>query len=158
MIRRFLANMSRDQLERISKRFCSNRLPQLMNPVALDRLNWHRVEGHRIIVLSASPEVYLTVWAFENGLTEVLATRLQFFGDRVTGLIDGENCRGSEKVKRLEAYLGQLNEFIMFAYGDSPADLELLGRADFPYYRTFLPPQTIKRWFRSSFEFLKATI
>ena len=65
----------------------------------------------------------------------MLATELEVDADgRCTGaLVDG-NCRGPEKVARLHAWLdehhGGRDAVELWAYGDSPGDLELLADAD----------------------------
>ncbi len=42
-----------------------------------------------------------------------------------------------ERVRRLEAIIGELKQYCIYAYGDSQGDRELLQVADFPYYRPF---------------------
>ena len=158
LIRSFLSGKTITTLQIIGERFCANRLQCLLNPVALQRINWHRQQGHRLILLSASPEVYLTIWAAKNGIFEVIATRLQISGENITGYIDGENCRGPEKVKRLEAHLGHLDQYVLYAYGDSPADLELLQHVSHPFYRSFLLDGGPIRPFHTWGKFLRALV
>jgi phosphatidylglycerophosphatase C len=67
----------------------------------------------------------------------VLATRLAVDDDgRCTGALDGANCRGPEKVRRLHAWLdeshGGRRGVVVWAYGDSTGDRELLADADHP--------------------------
>ena len=54
----------------------------------------------------------------------------ELFGDG----LDGANCRASEKVRRLDAWMDAvgLRDATVWAYGDSVGDREMLARADHP--------------------------
>jgi phosphoserine phosphatase len=68
---------------------------------------------------------------------ELLATELQQEHGRWQPRLDGANCKGPEKVRRLQAHLGPLEEVVLEAYGDSRGDRELLLAAELPHYRSF---------------------
>ncbi|HKA92353.1 MAG TPA: haloacid dehalogenase-like hydrolase, partial [Acidimicrobiia bacterium] len=73
---------------------------------------------------------YLDPIAAELGVSAVLATELAVGEDgRLTGELAGPNVRGAEKVRRLDAWLGD-RPAVVWAYGDSSGDNELLSRAD----------------------------
>ncbi len=112
-------------------------LPRLVRPTALARLRWHQLQGHRVVLASASLEIFLEPWARAVGVRDVLATRLEVRDGRLTGRLEGRNCYGLEKVKRLRALLGDLRGFELYAYGDSRGDRELLAVAQHPVYRPF---------------------
>jgi phosphatidylglycerophosphatase C len=99
----------------------------------LERLAWHRAEGHEIVIISASLDVYLEPIAPLLGVDDVLCTRLGVGpDDRLNGLLEGGNVRGPEKVRRVRAWLaGDPTE--LWAYGNSAGDRELLADADHPY-------------------------
>jgi len=105
-----------------------------LRPDVLDRLGWHRRMGHHIVLVSASFGVYLRPLAESLGVDGVVATELTVDDARCTGTLIGGNCRGIEKVVRLHAYLdehlGGRKAVELWAYGDSPGDLELLAEAD----------------------------
>ncbi|MDQ3146213.1 MAG: HAD-IB family hydrolase [Actinomycetota bacterium] len=107
-----------------------------LRPDTLSRAEEHRGRGHLLVIVSASPEVYLAPLGEQLGFDAVMATRLEVADDRrLTGRMTGPNCRGPEKVARLEewlaARLGPGGERPhVFAYGDSAGDRELLARAD----------------------------
>jgi len=116
--------------------FAEQRLPELIRPEAAHRFDWHRKQGHRCIVVSASLELYVQPWALKAGFDDVIASRLEMREDgRLTGNLLGENCFGIEKVRRLEALLGSKSGYTLYAYGDSRGDKELLSAADYAYYR-----------------------
>ncbi len=96
----------------------------------LERVRWHRDEGHELVLVSASLTTYLDPLAPQLGFDVVLATTLEVGPDgRLTGRLAGLNCRGPEKVARLDAWLGG-SACVLWAYGDSSGDDELLARAD----------------------------
>ena len=135
---RCLAGMSMDELRREAERFAMYVLPGLLRNEALQRLDWHKRQGHRCVVISASLDVYVRPWAERAGFDDVIATHLEVRQDgRISGKLSGANCFGSEKVRRLEDLLGAREGYALYAYGDSRGDKELLACADYPYYRQF---------------------
>jgi len=98
------------------------------------RLRWHVAQGHRVVLVSASYDVYLHGLASALGAEAVLATRLTVRDGRCTGRLDGANCRGAEKVARLDAWLHEQDltrdDIELWGYGDSAGDRELLAWAD----------------------------
>lgn len=131
-----LSGMQIDALRQQAECFAATALPGLMRREAMQRLAWHKEQGHRCIVISASLELYVRPWAMKAGFDNVLATRLETLADGVvTGRIAGSNCYGIEKVRQLEALLGGRDGFTLYAYGDSRGDRELLSAADYAYFR-----------------------
>jgi phosphatidylglycerophosphatase C len=107
------------------------------------RLSWHRDQGHTVVLVSASYEIYLDVLGRTLGVDAVLATRLDGDGATYTGALVGRNCRGPEKLRRLDEWLatrdgaeGGRHGVVLWAYGDSAGDRELLGAADHPVWAT----------------------
>lgn len=96
------------------------------------RLAWHREQGHRTVLVSASLGVYLHPLGRLLGVDAVLCTEAVVDeGGRYTGQMSGPNCRGPEKMQRLRAWMGQmqLEGAELWAYGDSAGDRELLAAA-----------------------------
>ncbi len=114
------------------------------------RLEWHRRRGHHVVIVSASPELYVREAAAALGASDVVATRLEVDADGLlTGSYDGRNCRGAQKLARLEEWMrttglgpeptedavGRGAEThrrapFLWAYGNSAGDLALLAAAD----------------------------
>jgi HAD superfamily phosphoserine phosphatase-like hydrolase len=119
-------------------------LPELqtqLHPEGLQRLRWHQQRGDRVLLCSASPRMLLQPLADWLGV-ELLCTELQGGPGRWQPQLLGPNCKGAEKVRRLEAHLGSLNALTIEAYGDSKGDRELLKTAAIPHYRSFGPSPT----------------
>lgn len=96
------------------------------NVVAM--LRAHQDEGHHIIVVSASPALYVAPAVHRLGVDDVLATELEVVDGTLTGLLATRNCRAEEKVVRLDAWLAG-RDVELHAYGDSPDDAAMLARA-----------------------------
>lgn len=133
----FLSSWTEEKLLRVAQSFAVRELPKMLRPEAVKRLRWHEQQGHQLVVVSASPEVYLLPWAQSMGFSQVLGTRLEVKSGIVTGRILGKNCYGPEKVERLKAWLGDFSGYCLYAYGDSKGDRELLAAAKYAYYRRF---------------------
>jgi HAD superfamily hydrolase (TIGR01490 family) len=138
VLRWYLTGIAKTELQRLGDRFATQKLPKLIRPQALKQLQWHQLQGHKIILVSASLEIYLIPWATSIGIDYVLGTALEFSGGETTGCISGHNCYGQEKVNRLESLLGDLSQYTLYAYGDSRGDYELLNVAKYKYFRPFL--------------------
>ncbi len=98
----------------------------------LARLRWHQRAGHAVVLVSASLAPYLEPLGARLGVDAVLCTRLVTHDGRLTGELDGPNCRGPEKAARLLAWSGGRPD-VLYAYGDSSGDDELLALADLPH-------------------------
>ena len=89
-----------------------------------------REEGYRILVVSASADVYMRVLPEFLPVDAVLATICEVDGEgRYTGRV-GVNCKGEEKPRRIAAWLNAqgltLDSAASCAYGDSPSDAPML--------------------------------
>jgi HAD superfamily hydrolase (TIGR01490 family) len=104
-----------------------------LRPEMLERVAWHRAEGHEIVIVSASLDVYLEPLAPMLGVDAALCTRLGVGADgRLDGRLDGGNVRGPEKLRRVREWLGD-GDAELWAYGDSAGDRELLAAAEHPH-------------------------
>src|SRR5205823_895534 len=99
-----------------------------------DRVAWHQREGHEIVIVSASLDVYLNEVARLLDVEHALCTSLERDeGGLCTGRMLGGNCRGPEKAKRLRAHLDDaLDDVELWAYGNSGGDDEMLALAQHP--------------------------
>jgi phosphatidylglycerophosphatase C len=104
-----------------------------LRPDVLARVTWHRAQGHELVVISASPELYVGPTSERIGIGTTLATRLEVDEDLLTGRLLGGNVRGPEKVARLREWLGG-ERVTLWAYGNSPSDRPLLESADVPVW------------------------
>ncbi|MCY7303436.1 MAG: HAD-IB family hydrolase [Thermoleophilia bacterium] len=98
-------------------------------------LQQHQGLGHAVVLVSASLDPYLVPFGSSIGATGVVCTELERdLHGVLTGQLAGPNCRGPEKVRRLEKWLAAsgMADAVVWAYGDSGGDDALLARADHP--------------------------
>lgn len=130
LLTRCLSGKTEAEVAATAEEFSGVFLARRSRPDVLARLSWHRRKGDRVVVVSASPEIYVAPIGRRLGADAVLATRLATDAEgRLTGRIDGANCRGPEKVARLLRWRDS-REGELWAYGDSDGDAELLEVAD----------------------------
>jgi phosphatidylglycerophosphatase C len=136
VLRRVLGGLPLAPLAEASESFADHVVVHGLRPEVLARVEWHRAEGHELVLVSASPELYVAPIGRLLGFDEVLATRLEVDDGRLTGGLVGANCRGPEKVARLRRWRGDALA-LAYAYGDSAGDREMLALA--------LTPQKVGR-------------
>ncbi len=89
------------------------------------------------MIVSASIADWIEPWAASRGITEVLSCRIETRDGRLTGRLDGPNCYGPEKLRRLLARHPDRTAYELHVYGDGRGDAALLADADHAYYRRF---------------------
>ena len=110
-------------------------LPRRIRPEMAEQVAWHRSEGHELVIVSASLGTYLDPYAQAEGYHPVIAVAMAVGPDgRLTGQLEGPNVRGPEKAVRLGAWLGTNPPSLLWAYGNSSGDTELLAMADVPVW------------------------
>ncbi len=130
VLRELVTGRDAADLDDSARAFAAEILRDHLRAEAVERARWHRDQGHRLVIVSASLAAYLRPVAEELGFDAVLATELEVDDDgRLTGRMLGENVRGPEKVRRLDSWLDGATPFV-WAYGDSSGDKELWARAD----------------------------
>lgn len=135
--REVFTGLSDDTIHATAATFATDVLAHHLRDDVIDRAEWHREQGHRRVIISASYACYVAPVAQALGFDAALATGLVVGADgMLTGALDGPNVRGMEKVHRLDTWFA--DERIdgttvdLWAYGDSAGDDELLARADHP--------------------------
>lgn len=132
----FFKQMPIERFNKLVDTFVQTSLPTIVNPLAMEKIQEHLEQDDRVVVVSASPELWVAKWAEHHGL-ECVGTRLAVHDDRILGTIDGENCKGDEKVLRISQVLDISDYSPVYAYGDSKADLPMLRLANFSFYKPF---------------------
>ena len=135
ILTRFIKGMSQTKLRTLGVVYVKEKLPSLLKPEAMDRLRWHQERGDRVVLVSASTDFYLAPWCEEVGIDCLVCSKIEYSEGVATGKLVGLNCRSEEKVRRLAEAVGPLNQFEIYAYGDSEGDKELLALADRSFYR-----------------------
>ena len=115
-----------------ASRFAGRAFPTWLRDDTVRRLQWHREQGHRVVLVSASYRSYLEHLARFLGCDAVLSTEIEVDETgRCTGRLKGPNCRGVEKAARLTAWMRAegIDGAKVWAYGDSTGDDQMLSMA-----------------------------
>jgi|ERR1700730_9515250 len=136
VLKYFFKNIPVEKFQSDCNEFVATILPSLLRPKALHEMDLLKEKGAKIIVISASAENWLQPWTQVIGV-DLIATRLETRNGRITGKINGKNCRGKEKVRRiLQSYdLAAYDE--VYCYGDTKGDKPMLQLATFAFYKPF---------------------
>jgi len=121
--------------EEAARRFAERHLARRGRPEVLAELERHRRAGHLVVLVSASPRLYVQRLAELLGADGAVATELaEEPAGTLSGRLAGPNCRGPEKARRLDQWLATRGMVgaELWAYGNSAGDRDLLARADHP--------------------------
>jgi HAD superfamily hydrolase (TIGR01490 family) len=106
-----------------------------VRPEVYRMLKQHVMEGHKVIIVSASIENWIWPWAEKEGIETVIATRIEVSPQgKLTGRFLSPNCYGKEKVGRILEMFPERNSYTLVAYGDSKGDMAMFHLADENHY------------------------
>lgn len=138
----FFGGKSEADFNRLCNDFAQAR-QDLIRPQAIAMIRTLNAHGQPTIIVSASAENWVTKMAEQafGKDTTVTGTRLEVSNGKITGRIDGANCYGAEKTRRIREYLESHNisreQCYITAYGDSRGDKEMTDYADKSHYKPF---------------------
>ncbi|MDA3942763.1 MAG: HAD-IB family hydrolase [Bacteroidetes bacterium] len=127
VLRAFMGGEPRARIDEWVERFVDELIEEAMRDQGIAQLREYQNSGVRVVLASASFDVYVKRIAEKLDIHEVLATRVAWNGrQRLVGM-DGENCRDDEKLRRVKAMDLMPDDGVgVAAYSDSHADLPLL--------------------------------
>lgn len=101
----------------------------LLHAEMVAQLQQHMALGHHCIIVSASLDIWVQPIAKRLGV-EAISTRASWDMEAGFTGIEGQNCYGEEKVRRLTAHMTAEAITKSYAYGDSAGDAALIQWAD----------------------------
>src|SRR5271170_1816036 len=101
-----------------------------LRPAALAVLEAHRAAGDHLVLLSASPDLYVPQIGRSLGFERTLCTEIEWHGDRLDGSLKTANRQGAEKSRCLTWLRSQYPSLPIVAYGNSASDLDHMRQAD----------------------------
>jgi len=125
-----LGGSSRRELEAWNARFVPALLAKGVFKNALATIERHRQSGDWLVLMSASPDLYVPEIARSLGFNEATCTGVRWSGDRLHGALTTENCRGEEKVRRLGVLRAAHPNLPVVAYGNADSDIPHLRLAE----------------------------
>ncbi len=122
------------EISELGSKFSTEVIPRICYPNALAKIEWHKQMGHKVVILTASSEIWLDKWCKSLGV-ELIGTKFEVKGGKVTGKIDGKNIHGKKKREVLQKILAQGHYKDSFGYGNSPSDEFFLELVNHRYMR-----------------------
>ena len=106
---KFIDNIDEKDLAKLTKSFYDERLSSILYKDAVDMIKKLKNEGYMVILISASPEFYIKEFYAIKEVDLIIGTKFAFEGGKFVRKMDGNNCKGEEKVKRLNEVLKEKN-------------------------------------------------
>ena len=116
-------------VEELGVQFASKVADRWLRSDVAARMRWHQEQGHVVILVSASLGAYLHPLGDLLEVDAVLCTEMEQIDGVLTGRLVGKNCRGEEKVSRVQKWREEAGidvQDLVYAYGDSSGDKQLL--------------------------------
>ena len=113
------------------------------NYKVLDSIEKKRLDGYKVVIVTASPDVYVKNVCDYLKYDDFISTKTMKQNDCLTGAFDGEICNFEEKPKRIKEFMSGRELEHSISYGNSSGDFEMLKFCDESY---FVNKKNIKRF------------
>lgn len=131
----FFNKYNLDSFNLLCTRFCRDKLPSLIRPKALDKIQ-NLQKNSDIYIVSASPENWIIPWAQSQKIA-VLSTQLDFSNQHFSGKIKNKNINYDEKANLIKQKIKLDDYEEIIAFGDTKGDLPMFKLATKSYYKPF---------------------
>jgi len=136
LITYFFKGKNINEFKKHAEYFSLNMLEPLIRKKALKEIEWHKENGHDVVIVSASIDLWLRPWCIKNDVA-LISSILEVNDNVITGKTRNKNCYGLEKVTRIKE-LYRLSEYsYIYSYGNSRGDYEMLKIANESHYKPF---------------------
>jgi HAD superfamily phosphoserine phosphatase-like hydrolase len=111
---------------------------KIVRSKALETIREYQQQKAAIYVISASICNWVAPWCRSVGIESVIGTKIETDNQGLlTGRFLTKNCYGKEKINRLLEKEPDRQTYLLYAYGDSRGDKELIEFADKGWYNKF---------------------
>lgn len=133
----FVEDIHEEDMNKLVKEFYEKKLTKLFYADAISEIKKLKAEGCKIFLISASAEFYLKEFYNIPEIDKVIGTKYRMKDKLHSAVMQGENCKGEEKVKRLMEVLDEEKMEVDFKnsymFSDSLSDLPLLNLVGNPF-------------------------
>lgn len=135
-LRTFLGGVAHEEASAFAKTYAAYWVAHHLRKGAITQIKEHRDRNHPLIMATASFHLYADHIADMLGFDHVIATPIvRDDTGRITGELDGPNCRGEVKRDAVTEYLSQnYPSAHRIFYSDDVADLALLSVVEEPIF------------------------
>jgi len=103
--------------------FVASLAPPFLHEKALAAIRRHREAGDRLVLLSASVDLYVPLIGARLGFDETICTGVAWDGDRLDGRLTTTNRRDAEKRRVIDALRERFPAATFAAYGNAGSDI-----------------------------------
>ena len=126
--------LPREAVDAWAAQYASLVVPDRMFAEAVAALRNHLASGDQVVLLSASPDLYVPHIGAALGVNQTVCTEVRWKDQRLDGRLAGPNRRDQEKLRVLERLKQQHAGLSVIAYGNSGADLPHMFRCEQAVY------------------------
>lgn len=134
---KFIDGINEKDLAVLVKKFYHEKLSTILYEDALKMMKRLKKEGCEIYLISASPEFYINEFYNIKEVDKIIGTKFSFDNGIFVRKMNGENCKGEEKVRRLQEVIKnekiEVNFKESYMFSDSLSDKPLLDLVGKPY-------------------------
>jgi phosphatidylglycerophosphatase C len=130
LMRAALGGCTRAKLDAWTHRYVSELLADGVFADALGVIAQHQSKRDFLVLMSASPDLYVREIARRLGFAEVICTGVRWQGERFDGALTTPNRRGAEKAVCFAALRQRYPDMGTVAYANSASDFDHLQLAD----------------------------
>jgi HAD superfamily hydrolase (TIGR01490 family) len=132
LIRAGKSGATREEVRDWTDAFVAALDDRTLNPGALVAIARHLAAGDRLVLLSASVDLYVPAIGLRFGFAEAICTGIAWSGGFLDGALTTPNRRGAEKLRCIETLRRRFPGAEIAAYGNTAADLEHLAAVEHP--------------------------
>lgn len=143
LLARTLKGEKATDLRKKAEAFTREIMPGILRPKALEQIQFHKSKGHEVVVITASLDIWVEPWLTRQNLAHY-CTHAEMVDGIFTGRFTNANCNGPEKLRVLQENYALDQYDMIFVYGDSSGDKQMMSIATRKYYKPFRGP--LPRW------------
>lgn len=132
LIRAALGGLTRAEVAAHVATFLDELWARGLRPGALAAIEKHRAAGDHLVLLSASPDLYVPAIGRRLRFQDVVCTHVQWDGEVLHGFLATPNRHGPEKRRCIDELKSRHPGARFSAYGNAASDLEHLVSVDAP--------------------------
>lgn len=133
LLRGFMQGACRAEVDAWTAEFVAATLAERLQRRARENIDRERQAGARLVLLSASVDLYVPALGAALGFDETTCTGVTWNGERLDGRLTTMNRRGEEKARVIAALRARYPNARIAAYANAASDLPHLRCVDEPH-------------------------
>ncbi len=118
-------HIPKDKIDEFIKAFINDSIKPSYFSAGLEKVKWHREQGHLLVMVSASMDIYMKEVCKDLGFDELICTNTSL---KPRPAVTGVNCYGIEKITRLKQsdFFEDTDWENSYAYSDHHSDIPMM--------------------------------